>query len=291
MEKEKLREQKEHGNRSFPYAFYHWEGECSVYSLLHWHEEMEIVYFEMGKFTFNYDMKEYEIQAPAFLFIQKEKLHRIDLREKQKESALVFHLDMLSFESYDETQMELLEPLLKGEMEFPLLIKEEQVGFEEIKKLYMQCMEQEEKKTIGSQLKIKSYLLQLLAEIYEERLFVKKEIEVDQNEATLVIKKVLAYIEEHYQEKMKIQELAYIANMNPQYFCRFFKRKVGKTFTAYVNEYRMERIKKELVRTRKKVIDIASENGFENIGYFMKQFKNNTGVTPLTYRKQKADKG
>ena len=78
--------------------------------------------------------------------------------------------------------------------------------------------------------------------------------------------------------------------MNSQYFCRFFKKKTGKTFTTYLNEYRLERIKKELSGTEKKIIDIASENGFENIGYFMKQFKLYTGVTPLTYRKQNKSK-
>ena len=290
LEKEQLKEQRKHGTPFFPYASYVWSGTSKSSSFIHWHEETEIVYLESGTFTFHCDMKEYQQEAPAFLLINSEQLHRIDLREGQKESAFVFHLGMLSFQSYDETEAELIEALIKGKMEFPMVLTREEKSFEIIKELYDKCLEEAQKTTLSSQLKIKGYLLQLLAELYENQLFVIKDNEENQEEALLLIKKVLNYIIEHYKRKIKIQELADLVNMNPQYFCRFFKKKTGKTFTTYLNEYRLERIKKELLGTEKKMIDIASENGFENIGYFMKQFKLYTGVTPLTYRKQNKSK-
>ena len=288
MEKEKLREQKKHGSSLFPFAVYEWKGEGMVTSFLHWHEEMEIIFFKAGNFTINYDMKEYEIDAPAFLLIPPEKLHRIDLGEKQKEYALVFQLSMLSFQVYDSVQGEMIHPLLQGTLEFPMLITEQQEVFQTIKKIYLKCLKIAKKETMSAKLKIKSYLLEMIAELYESDVLEQRERKED--ESAQLIKKVLNYIENHYQDKIKIQELADFIGMNPQYFCRFFKRKTGKTFITYLNQYRLERSKKELSLTKDKIIDIAAQNGFENIGYFMKQFKAYTGMTPGDYRKENKSK-
>lgn len=283
MKKEQLREQKNHGTPFFPFAFYEWEGVGSHHMFLHWHEEMEIIFLEEGNFTFSCDMKEYEIEAPAFLFIHPEKLHRMDLCEGQKEYAIVFQLSMLSFQLYDRIQVEIIEPVLKGTLEFPLLVTKNQEVFESIKKLYVQCIQEMKQETLGAQLKIKSFLLHMIAEVYDNQLLMQREQEED--ETLQFMKKILYYLEQHYKEKIRIQQLADFIGMNPQYFCRFFKKKTGKTVITYLNEFRIEKIKKEIVVTKKKMIDIAQENGFENIGYFVKQFKKFTGMTPLAYRK------
>ena len=282
-EKEQLKEQKNHGTPFFPVALYEWHGEVILPTFLHWHEEMEIVFLEDGNFTFHCDMKEYQIQAPAFLFIHPEKLHRIELCEKQKESALVFHLSMLSFYSYDTIQVELIEPILRGVLEFPFCITQKQEIFERVKTLYVQCIQEMKKETLGGQLKVKSFLLQMIAEAYDAQILIETKREED--ESLQFMKKILHYLEQHYQEKIKIQQLADFIGMNPQYFCRFFKKKTGKTVITYLNEFRIEKIKEEIVETKKKMIDIAQENGFDNIGYFIKQFKKATGMTPLAYRK------
>lgn len=56
-----------------------------------------------------------------------------------------------------------------------------------------------------------------------------------------VLKQVVTYIQEHYSEKIYIQELADEVNMNPQYFCRFFKSMTGKKPTDYINHHRIEK--------------------------------------------------
>lgn len=284
MEKEQLREQKNHGTPFFPLAFYEWNGEGDTYMLLHWHDEMEIVYLEKGEFTFRYDMETYEVSSPAILFINSGTLHQIYLKEGQRESAFVFNLHMLSFQLYDEVQNRIIDPMLKGELQFPLMIKGEQKGFKEIRQLYLRCQKALRKHSLSSQLLIKSYLLEMLGYLYEKNMLLQVEKPAKQDETTKIMKEVLQYIKEQYQRKITIQELAQIAGMNPQYFCRFFKKKTGKTVTEYVNEFRLERSKGEIAMTKRKIIDIATENGFENIGYFMKRFKEYTHMTPSEYR-------
>ena len=73
--------------------------------------------------------------------------------------------------------------------------------------------------------------------------------------------------------------------MNSQYFCRYFKENLGKTATEYINEVRVEKAAEALIETDEKIINIAQNSGFENMGYFIRRFKKEKGVTPSEYRK------
>lgn len=100
-----------------------------------------------------------------------------------------------------------------------------------------------------------------------------------------IIKSSLAYIRSHYQDKLYIRDLARQANMNEQYFCRFFKKALGKSPVSYINEYRIKQAIILLQTTDLPVMDICLDCGFHNLGNFLREFKKDTSFTPLQYRK------
>lgn len=73
--------------------------------------------------------------------------------------------------------------------------------------------------------------------------------------------------------------------MNEQYFCRFFKKALGKSPVSYINEYRIKQAIILLQTTDLPVMDICLDCGFHNLGNFLREFKKDTGFTPLQYRK------
>ncbi|MEG2773771.1 MAG: AraC family transcriptional regulator, partial [Acetivibrio sp.] len=99
-----------------------------------------------------------------------------------------------------------------------------------------------------------------------------------------VLKKVISFIEQKYQEKIYVNQLAKLANMNEQYFCRFFKKSIGKTPIEYVNEYRIKKAKHLLKDTELSVMEVCMETGFNNLGNFMREFRKYNQTTPLQYR-------
>ena len=99
------------------------------------------------------------------------------------------------------------------------------------------------------------------------------------------IKTVLSYITDHYPEKLYVQDLASQVNMNEQYFCRFFKRSIGKTPIDYINDYRLNKVIRLLETGDAQITEICLECGFNNMGNFQRLFKRKTGITPLQYRK------
>lgn len=136
-------------------------------------------------------------------------------------------------------------------------------------------------------LNIKAKMLELIAVAYKYDLLTRQVREGREESGTVEnLKKVLQYIGEHYSSPIRLSELAELVNMNEQYFCRYFKKNIGKTITEYINVIRVEKAATALAETEDKIIDIASACGFDNTGYFIRRFKKEKGMTPSEYRKK-----
>ena len=95
---------------------------------------------------------------------------------------------------------------------------------------------------------------------------------------------MVSYIEEHYKEKVSLEELAGAAQCNAQYLCHVFKEIAGVPPVRYLIDYRVERAKELLQKSTQTVLEISLNCGFENVSYFIRQFKRGTGMTPREYR-------
>ena len=99
------------------------------------------------------------------------------------------------------------------------------------------------------------------------------------------IKTTLTYIQENYKEKIYIRDLADLIGMNEQYFCRFFKKVIGRSPMEYVNEYRIKKAIHYLKESDLTVTEICLECGYNNLGNFLREFRKYTSTTPLQYRR------
>ena len=81
-----------------------------------------------------------------------------------------------------------------------------------------------------------------------------------------------------------IQDLAGQVHMNEQYFCRFFKKSLGRSPMEYLNEYRIKQAMRLLEETDLPVTEVCLECGYNNLGNFLRAFKKYTQTTPLKYR-------
>lgn len=111
-----------------------------------------------------------------------------------------------------------------------------------------------------------------------------KEIHSSSNGSELV-EKVRVFITNHYSDEITLSMLAAQFHINSTYLSEIFKIHIGKNFSEYLNDVRMEHSKKLLKDPHLKIIDVAHLVGFSNAGYFGTVFKKNTGMTPAEYRK------
>jgi len=92
------------------------------------------------------------------------------------------------------------------------------------------------------------------------------------------------YIKDSYQEQPSITELAEKLSLSKEAFCRFFKKTFDKTFSNYVNEYKITIASKMLIETDLSVSEIGYQSGFNNLSFFHRQFKKYKQSSPNTYR-------
>ncbi len=101
------------------------------------------------------------------------------------------------------------------------------------------------------------------------------------------VRQVLTYVEEHYQQPISTRDIAAVFSYNENYFCRLFRRQFSRSFGDYLNSYRTQRARELLTQERLSVAQVAAEVGFGNFSYFSRLFREQTGMSPSEYRRQK----
>lgn len=99
-----------------------------------------------------------------------------------------------------------------------------------------------------------------------------------------VIKKAIRYMNEHYCENPRLEQVASYAGLNPAYFSTLFKKKTGSNFSAYLNDLKLARARQLLKRTNLPLSAIAAELGFDSQSHFSTVFRKANGMTPRQYR-------
>lgn len=300
-----IRENKIHGTADFPCAFYWVDARTTTEPTPflckpHWHDEVEFIHFQQGQYLINIDIQNYEITEETFCFLNGGAFHSIECSAGYIEKAVVFSPSMLHFAAPDPAQSQFLLPLQTGELSLPHFITKENACFETIRKAWLTISdrfmqaphiqkwggEQPAPASAAKQLSIKAALLEILAALAEDDLLTRGDGMDDPH--IEMVKKSISYMKEHFAEKIYIRDLAQQVNMNEQYFCRFFKKSVGKSPVEHLTELRIRHALQLLKDTDKSVMEISLECGFHNLGNFMRAFKKAAGCTPLQYRKSSA---
>lgn len=94
------------------------------------------------------------------------------------------------------------------------------------------------------------------------------------------------YVNEHYHQRVSLQELAAIAHVSPSHLSRLFHQEVGVTFRTYLLEYRMSQAAKLLKEKPFKCMEVAKLVGYQDYYQFSKLFKKSLGITPREYQKR-----
>lgn len=100
-----------------------------------------------------------------------------------------------------------------------------------------------------------------------------------------VIRQACDYIHGHYQEDITLTEMADLSSLSISHFGALFKRYTGETLITYINQVRVEKAKELLRNTNEKIYQIAEEIGFSSQSYFIRVFKNISGMSPNEYRR------
>lgn len=107
-----------------------------------------------------------------------------------------------------------------------------------------------------------------------------------ENRLPSYIASAVKYIENHYMEKITVQDIAHRVNLSASHFFSVFKKQMGISPIAYLNNYRLSLAVERLLRTDVTITEVADSVGISDAVYFNKMFKNAYQMSPSEYRKQ-----
>ena len=143
-----------------------------------------------------------------------------------------------------------------------------------------------------SKLDSMDYFLELISILYDlansrnQRLLSTYTANRENFENSDNIKTVYEYVQENFEKKITLAEVAELVNMSHVSFNRFMKKRTGKTFVDYVNDVRIGYAAIRLVEKDNSISEIAFDCGFNNIANFNRVFKKLKKCTPSQYKNE-----
>lgn len=253
------------------------------YEPLHYHDELEILYYLNGEGSVLIDGKRQKLPKKQVLVIRPGQVHNATYSNSSA-MYLCIHIDLSFMEEYvPDIPMYQIAccPDQISQEDFPKY-RELCVLFEQLTRRYMRNAPMFLLDATGLILQIFAMLLQ---DFSEKELLEPKGRDVLSRKR---IREALLYTEEHHMEQIALEDVASLLGLGREYFCRFFKKNMGMSYGKYLNEVRISKIHHDLLHTDEPVASLMEKHGFLNAKLFYDTFRDIYGCKPLQIRKNGA---
>ena len=283
------KELKQHGNEQFPFLVsYQKLSEYESGSFMwHWHPEIEITYVQKGTMCYKVNHMVYHLKEGDIVFNNSGALHSGTM-ENQKDCAYIpvtFDSRLIYGFFQSTVNSKYVDPVIQDSMLPAICIDQSEPWHKPFREYLLRIIDLDEKKPDFYELDIticlQSMWRLLLEHItYEPQASRENSLEYDR------IKKILSYIEENYQNKITLNDIAGHIHLCESECTRLFKRHMKTTLFAFLQEYRIER-SLEFLQDDQPVSAVADKAGFSDPNYYSKVFAKIKGCSPREYRKHR----
>lgn len=246
----------------------------------HWHRAIEIIYMLEGSLEVTVESETTTIYSEDCILINANILHSTKCTSPN--TAIVLQIPLDFVETYIPNVQQLLF-LFDYKTKDPI----KRTKIEMLKTTLDQMRIINDIRPEGFLLRFNSLLFELLFQLYHNFSIKVFASDLSQKKKDLDrLNIVLKYTAENYTRTIPLEEIARISFLQPGYFCRFFKKRMGVTFLEYQNEYRLSYIYRDLISTNDPVHDILERHGFTNYKLFRRMFYEHFGDTPTKIRQK-----
>ena len=246
----------------------------------HWHNSLEVLYIASGKMDTGINNAIYHLKRGDLIIINSGDIHFTRCRDYAKIYVLQVPYPLLNthIPNYDYVRFQDSD----GSVVFSNPAKVDELSRLMIQ-MYEITLEQKPGYTLLFSSKLYQFLF-ILFQRYHTDISSRTKQKSDRN--LIRLEQVMNYVKSHYTQPISLEDAAQILSLNPEYFCRYFKKYMGMTFLEYVNSIRLYHIHQDLLNTNYSVSELMDRHGFTNYKLFSKMFRNTYGCPPGMFRKQ-----
>ena len=246
----------------------------------HWHNSLEVLYIASGKMDTGINNAIYHLKRGDLIIINSGDIHFTRCRDYAKIYVLQVPYPLLNthIPNYDYVRFQDSD----GSVVFSNPAKVDELSRLMIQ-MYEITLEQKPGYTLLFSSKLYQFLF-ILFQRYHTDISSRTKQKSDRN--LIRLEQVMNYVKSHYMQPISLEDAAQILSLNPEYFCRYFKKYMGMTFLEYVNSIRLYHIHQDLLNTNYSVSELMDRHGFTNYKLFSKMFRNTYGCPPGMFRRQ-----
>ncbi|MBO5223561.1 MAG: AraC family transcriptional regulator [Clostridia bacterium] len=273
-------EKKRRGEPGFPISYYNVTPAYHQYVMeAHWHNELEIIRVNEGRFLAHVDNEERIMNKGDILFVDGGCIHR-GVPENCSYECIVLDLNILRKQTQDAME-KYVSPIVSAQKEINCFLTNNSSSlYASVDKLCTALKNREQ----YFELTVLSTLYEIIFNLYKEGR-VQDKTSSKHSAQREIMSILLDYIDTHYNEPISLSTLSNLVNMNEKYLCRLFSLYTSKTPIAYINELRIEKACYNMQVKNATVTESAINCGFNDVSYFTKVFKSIKNVTPTQYKK------
>lgn len=255
--------------------------EMNVIVRSHWHDDIEIIYVTEGHLDCTVNGESIRVSAGTGICVNSKRIH--SNRSKHGEYAVfyyaLFNPALLCVSSYVEKNY--VSPII-GEKSFDYLILKKGDWTEEILSTVINMFESEDKSEAELEILEKSFRM---LRIMHSSLDTKSAYYTASAQYVDTFKEMLTYIEDHYPEKISLDDIANAGSVGKTLCAKIFKQFSGRTPGEYLVKFRIAESMRLLDEGRLSITDIALSVGFNSASHYTKSFREIIGTTPNKYKR------
>lgn len=255
----------------------------------HWHPNIEILLLQKGTYEFEINLEQFVLREGDICFLNSGDLHQITgIETTTIHDVFIFDPRILSFSYEDAIQEHILAPFVNRDLVFPHILRTSDRLYPLLAPKVAALISLAATQPADWYIRCKLLLLELICLMKTEGFFLIGSGVLSSADRQKIsrYKQIISYMESHYGDSVTLSQLADAAGCNSQYLCRFFREITGLSPIRYLITYRIEQSCLMLLETTKTVLEISLDCGFDNVSYFIRQFRRLKGCTPKEYRRQ-----
>ena len=252
------------------------------------HRETEITLLVSGSITMELGQTQTIFYASDIFIIPANMTHRrVAFSSDCRVHTVVFYPDAIRMHPTHYFQKNFVEPLIEERLELPHLLQPGHPAYDEV---YEQLMRLESCRIYENNFKQHrlSVLLNICLALMPHCQVISEQTPIP-DPGHEGVKLCMRYLHNHHSKKISIPEVAEFCHLHPNYLSAVFRQYTGKSIVEYLTAIRIESAQR-LLKEDLPVSKVAELSGFSSECLFFKKFKEHTGMTPLTYRKQQSQK-
>lgn len=259
----------------------------------HKHEFIEIIYILSGKAMHTVGEKQYMVKCGDVAVVNSGIEHKFTSVSDSDENFVTYDL-MFSPKFFEASAIEMGEfESLKNSFLFYSLFPSEESSqpdmhissgrFSDYGEIFSRIYQEYRRKEKGYIQLIRAYIISLIIKIFRD---IERSDSIHLSSSKLkTVYSAIEYIENNYNTKLSVDDIASKAFLAPDYFRKVFKKVTGHSVTTYMQNLRIDEACKLLSTTETPIKDICSMVGYNDMTTFYQSFKKITGKTPNEYRK------